>query len=99
MHFFPLAVEMNGALGPTMQRFIKKISLVTKEVRGHNVSFFCHWWSIILANTAHQAVAESFFMKSKAVLNVQSQIGLPFHIGAGQLGSVVSEGPMGERMG
>ena len=45
-----------------------------------------------------QAVAESFFMKSKAILNEQSQIGLPFHIGAGQLGSLVSEGSMGETM-
>jgi hypothetical protein len=43
MHFFLLAVEMNGALGPTMRRFIKKISLVAKEVRGHNCSFFTHW--------------------------------------------------------
>ena len=98
MHFFPLAVEMNGALGPTMQRFIKKISLVAFEVRGHNISFSHHWWSMVLANTIHQAVAESFFMKSKAILNEQSQIGLPFHIGSGQFGSLASEGSMGERM-
>ena len=57
-----------------------------------------HWWSMVLANTVHQAVAEPFFMKSKAVLNVQSQIGLPFHIGAGQFGSMVAEGPMGDSM-
>jgi hypothetical protein len=52
----------------------------------------------MLANTVHQAVAESFFMKSKAMLNDQSQIGLPFHIGAGQFRSMVAEGSMGESM-
>jgi hypothetical protein len=76
MHYPPLAVEMNGALGPTVQRFIKKIALVAKEVRGHNVSFFRHWWSMVLANAVHQSVAESFFMKRKAIFNEQPQIGL-----------------------
>ena len=98
MHFFPLAVEMNGALGPTMQRFINKIALVAFEVRGHNFSCFLHYWSMMLANAVHQAAAGSFFMKSKAILNVQSQIGMPFHVGAGQFGSMAAEGSMGDSM-
>jgi hypothetical protein len=32
----------------------------TKFKQKHDVSFFRHWWSMVLANTGHQAVAESF---------------------------------------
>jgi hypothetical protein len=93
--YVPLAVEMNGALGGQMQSFISNLAEIAYIRRGHNVACFKHWWTSMLACTIHKAVADAFINKSKKVLSVQSQKGLPFHLPTGAFMTSSAEGATG----
>jgi hypothetical protein len=54
IHFWPVAVEVDGAITPSFLRFFKNVCNAAKTLTGQNLSSFKHYWSKRVACELHQ---------------------------------------------
>ena len=54
IHFWPVAIEVDGAITPSFLRFFKNVCNAAKNLTGQNLSSFKHYWSKRIACEIHQ---------------------------------------------
>ena len=54
IHFWPVAIEVDGAITPSFLRFFKNVCNAAKTLTGQNLSSFKHYWSKRVACEIHQ---------------------------------------------
>ena len=84
VNYFPLAVESNGALGPSLTAFLRKFAAVGKRNRGHDEAKFIRQWTFVISNTVLKSVAASAITKMQQS-NQGTQVGMSMNYPKGVL--------------
>ena len=84
VNYFPLAVESNGALGPSLTAFLRKFAAVGKRNRGHDEAKFIRQWTFVISNTVLKSVAASAITKMQQS-NQRTQVGMSMNYPKGVL--------------
>jgi hypothetical protein len=84
VNYFPLAIESNGALGPSLTAFLRKFAAVGKRNRGHDEAKFIRQWAFVISNTVLKSVAASAITKMHQA-NQKTQVGMSMGYAKGVL--------------
>ena len=84
VNYFPLAIESNGALGPSLTAFLRKFAAVGKRNRGHDEDKFIRQWTFVISNTVLKSVAASALTKMHQA-NQKTQVGMSMNYPKGVL--------------
>ena len=67
INFWPVAIEVDGAITPSFLRFFKNVCNAAKNLTGQNLSSFKHYWSKRIACELHQFNAKLCLQRASSL--------------------------------